>query len=110
MKRFNFKSKDDFSERGHKRVRGGIKGSRGKPKRRGGKGWRRAGQRNLPKRDAERKKGREVDIAHVPEQPHETFSSSREEKEKGKSTCFTFFKQCAKTENMINSCMYMMGD
>ena len=47
-----------------------------------------AGQRNLPKRDAERKKGREVEIAHVPEQPNETFSSSREENEKGKSTCF----------------------
>ena len=90
LKICNFKSKDDFSERGHKRVRGGIKGSRGKPKRRGGKRWRRAGQRNLPKRDAERKKGREVEIAHVPEQPNET--SSREENEKGKSTCFTLRK------------------
>ena len=108
LKRFNFKSKDDFSERGHKRVRGGIKVSRGKPKRRGGKGWRRAGQRNLQKKSGKQKNGREVDIAHVPEEPNETLS--REENEKGKSTCFTFFKQCAKTEKMINSCMYMMGD
>ena len=108
LKRFNFKSKDDLPERGHRRVRGGIKGSRGKPKRRGGKRWRRAGQRNLPKKSVKRRKGQEVDIAHVPEEPNETLS--REENEKGKSTCFTFFKQCAKTEEMINSCMYMMGD
>ena len=83
LKRLNFKSKDDFSERGHKRVRGGIKG-RGKPKRRGGKRWRRAGPRNLQKKNVKRKKGRAVDIAHVPEAPNETFS--REENEKGKSS------------------------
>ena len=63
-------------DRGHKSLSGGSKG-RGKPKRRGGKGWRRVGQRNLQKRKGKWRKGRnlDVDTARLPEQPNEKFPS-----------------------------------